>query len=105
MIIVVLGCDRQISANPFWEKDLYCDIQACVNYSSIHRANTFNVQPLPSIASETADNIVTLRTVLARHSLFQRRRLGLFENQVTESFSNTDSTTLYDNIRQPRLMI
>ena len=103
--IVVLGCDRQISANPFWEKDLYCDMQASVNYSSIHRANSFNVQPLPSIACDTADNVATLRKVNIRRSLFQSWGLRLFDGQITEAFSNKDSTDPNNNITQNTLTI
>ena len=103
--IVVLGCDRQISANPFWEKDLYCDMQASVNYSSIHRANNFNVQPLPSIACDTADNVSTLRKVIIRRSLIQNWGLRMFDGQVSESFSNKDSTDLNNNATQTMLRI
>ncbi len=79
--IIVLGCDRQITANPFWGKDLYCDMQASVNYSSLHRKNTFNVQPVPSIASDTAANIVTLFQMHLKPNISRYGRLRLFDNQ------------------------
>lgn len=57
--ISVLGCDRHISANPHWQKDLYNDMQARLNYSSLHRKKTMNVQPLASIAARPGKNITT----------------------------------------------
>ncbi|MCR9191195.1 MAG: hypothetical protein NXI01_00850 [Gammaproteobacteria bacterium] len=61
--IAVLGCERQISAYPFWEKDAYGDMQAVLNYSTISRLMGFDVQPVPLIANEKAPNTVTLSKV------------------------------------------
>lgn len=80
--IIVLGCDRQITANPFWEKDLYCDMQASVNYSSLHRKNTFNVQSVPSIASDIATNIVTLFKMHLKSNISRYARLRFLDTQI-----------------------
>lgn len=97
--IVVLGCDRQITANPFWEKDLYCDMQASVNYSSLHRMKTFNVQPLPSIAPDTADNIVTLVKMNLKRSVLQCRGLRLFNSQTMKELTCENSAKPNDEMR------
>ncbi len=79
-----MGCDRQITAHPFCEKDLFCDMQARVNYSSPHRKRTLNTQALPSIATRMGENVVTWRNATLKCGL--RRGLGMFERQT--NFSN-----------------
>lgn len=65
--LMVIGSDRQITANPSWEKDLLGDMPAVVNYSSVHRLCP-DPKP-PSIAAATATNIVTLSQINLRLSL------------------------------------
>lgn len=78
--IMVLGCDRQITANPFWKKDLFGDMQARVNYSSLHRVNNFNIPPIPSIAPSVGNNIVTLFRANIKNGL--RREFRMLDRTI-----------------------
>ena len=71
--LMVLGCDRQITANAFWEKDLRNDMEARVCYSHLRK--------VPSIASNRADNDITVKSALALISLY-RRGSSIFFNKV-----------------------
>ncbi|KTC91489.1 hypothetical protein [Fluoribacter dumoffii] len=63
--LMVLGCDRQITANPHWEKDLKGDMEARVRYSFL--------QKVPSIAQHRADNDVTVKKALVLRSFYTIR--------------------------------
>jgi hypothetical protein len=65
--LIFLGCDRKITANIAWEKDLFNDMQARVNYSEI--------QDPPSIGLEKPGNDRTLQKIL----MHPRRALGMFK--------------------------
>lgn len=73
--LMVLGCDRQITANAFWEKDLRNDMEARVCYSTL--------QKVPSIASNRADNDITVKSALALMKLYHRGS-SIFFNSVPE---------------------
>lgn len=90
--LTVVGCDRQITAHPFWEKDLFCDMQARVNYSSLHRKGKFT---LPSIATQVGDNVVTWRNATFKCSL--RRGLGMFEGQIKPALVSSNLTVVDDD--------
>lgn len=60
--LYVIGCDRKITANPYWNKDLKGDMEARVRYAFL--------QNVPSIASKRADNDRTVRDALALMCLY-----------------------------------
>jgi hypothetical protein len=95
--VMVLGCDRQISAHPFWEKDLYGDMQARLNYSTIRRLNNYSVQSSPSIASDAPSNIVTVFKVFSkialRQSLYENRKWSQKDLLLTEDSDGDTSDT------------
>ncbi|CAM3052175.1 Uncharacterised protein [Legionella steigerwaltii] len=68
--LIVLGCDRQITANPCWEKDLKGDMEARVRYSYL--------QKVPSIAQNRADNDVTVKNALVLKSFYNLFRAPSF---------------------------
>lgn len=67
--IMVLGCDRKISALPFWEKDLFCDMEARINYANHRIVN--GMELFPSIANNRASNDVTLQKTFMRKEVYQ----------------------------------
>lgn len=79
--IIVLGCDRQITANPFWEKDLLSDMQARINYATIRRTSCFGALQMPSIAPVHASNNVTFFKAAVRRSIMLRRLPGMLTSQ------------------------
>ncbi len=88
--IMVLGCDRTIPATPFWEKDLSGDMDARINYSSLHRLNNFKVQQPPALANTPGSNIITLHHAKINLSFFYQG-LTLCDKekaQKTENFSS-----------------
>lgn len=62
-ILTVLGCDRKITTNPGWEKDLKGDMEARVRYAF--------TQSTPSIATHRARNDVTFQRALEKISLYR----------------------------------
>lgn len=60
-ILTVLGCDRKITANLGWEKDLKGDMEARVRYAF--------TQSTPSIATHRARNDVTVQRAFEKVSL------------------------------------
>lgn len=108
--IIVLGCDRQYTAINAWEKDLYCDMQASVNYASLHRKNKQSVIT-PSIAATASPNIitheyVTLQSALENEKFFemiQRRRLSRTLNFLYSRVSDERNIQKNSNSSRPLL--
>ena len=80
-LLMILGCDRKITANPHWEKDLMGDMEARVRYSYI--------QEVPSIATSRADNDVTVQRAITKMSLYHLLKsntlFNLFKNPTLSS--------------------
>lgn len=91
--LTVLGCDRQITANPCWEKDLKGDMEARVRYAYL--------QKVPSIAQKRADNDVTVRNALVLKSFYNLFRDVFFETaKKPQSAKEQVKQTQQDKERQ-----
>nr|HAT8714046.1 hypothetical protein [Legionella jordanis] len=71
--IWVIGCDREITENPSWERDLYGDMQAVVNYASRHRFSFFPNSSI--IANRPGENIRTAADLIIKGNLYNRLTL------------------------------
>ncbi|WP_392538424.1 hypothetical protein [Legionella sp. 227] len=83
--IVVLGCDRQITANPCWEKDLKGDMEARVRYSFL--------QKVPSIAQKRADNDVTVKSALVLNSFYNLLKERVFWETMSDQNPNKEQVS------------
>jgi hypothetical protein len=99
--IMVAGCDKNINERPFGSKDLFCDMQASVNYSSEHNTphppmKQLDYHDCPTIAPILGDNIVlsfidTGSGALLTQSVIHTSRKFLMFGEKN-SKSNSEST-------------